>query len=242
VCASLQPLASGLHPQLRKRARPRRSRAARLRWQVLLWNVVSYNNSVRGDAVAVEMRRATERALALDPNLSDAHGAKGWTTLTLDWDWKAAAAEAQKAYDLDPTQPSNAILLGSLLWRMHGASDTVLALYQKAIDLDPVASYGYGNIGDYYTGTGKLPEAETAIEKRSTCSRRNPLGIPAWVQCCCYAARQPRHWRSFSATRTRATNDGARPGVLCARPQSRGQRGIVGNGTRGCDDPCIEHR
>jgi glutathione S-transferase len=37
VCASLQPLASGQQPPvMRKRARPRRSRAATLRWQVFV--------------------------------------------------------------------------------------------------------------------------------------------------------------------------------------------------------------
>jgi adenylate cyclase len=131
----------------------------------VLSNEVNYNNYVRGDVVAAEMRRATERALALDPNLSAAHGAKGMIHLTLEWDWEAGAAEAQKAYDLDSTDPSNAIVLGGLLWGLHGASDTVLALFQKAIDLDPVASNGYAVIGDYYTGTGKLPEAEAAYRK-----------------------------------------------------------------------------
>ena len=145
----------------------------------VLANEVNYNNYVRGDAVAVEMRHATERALALDPNLSAAHGAKGMIYLTLEWDWEAGAAEAQKAYDLDPTDPSNAIVLGGLLWALHGASDTVLALFQKAIDLDPVASNGYVVIGQYYTGTGKLPEAETAIRKGIDLLPTDPSGHAA---------------------------------------------------------------
>jgi tetratricopeptide (TPR) repeat protein len=123
---------------------------------IVLSNEVNYNNYVRGDAVAVEMRGATERALAFDQNLSTAHGAKGGIYLTVDWDWEAAAAESQRAYDLDPRDPNNAIILGGLLWGPHGASDTVLALYQKAIDLDPVAQYGYEAIGDYITTLKQL--------------------------------------------------------------------------------------
>jgi TolB-like protein/Flp pilus assembly protein TadD len=142
----------------------------------VLSNEVNYYNYVRGDAVAVEMRRATERALALDPNLSAAHGAKGMIYLTLDWDWEAGAAESQKAYDLDPTEPSNATVLGGLLWVLHGASDTVLALFQKAIDLDPVNANWYENIGSYYTGTGKLPEAETAFRKAIDLFPTEPMG------------------------------------------------------------------
>jgi hypothetical protein len=51
---------------------------------------------VGGDAVAVEMRHATERALALEPNLAAAHGAKGMICLTLEWDWEAGAAESRE--------------------------------------------------------------------------------------------------------------------------------------------------
>ena len=120
----------------------------------VLANEVSYNY-VRGDAVAAEMRGASERALALDPNLADAHAAKGVIYWSIDWDWEAAAAEYQKAYDLDPTGANNARLLAGSLWVLHGASDTVLALFQKAIELDPVNSYCHGNIGFYYMVGGQ---------------------------------------------------------------------------------------
>jgi adenylate cyclase len=122
-------------------------------------------NYVRADAVAAEMRRAAERALALDPNLPFAHTANGGVYLTLDWDWAAAESERQKAYDLDPTDASSANSLGNLLFYLHGASDTVLALFQKAIELDPVNPHCYTSIGIYYMETDKLPEAETALRK-----------------------------------------------------------------------------
>jgi len=130
----------------------------------VLANEVNYYD-VSGDAVAAEMRGAAARALALDPNLPDAHSAKFAIYESIDWDWEAAAAEAQKAYDLDPTNANNAQNLAGALQTLHGASDTVLALYQKAIELDPVSPDTYGSIGDYYMDTGKLPEAETAYRK-----------------------------------------------------------------------------
>jgi adenylate cyclase len=124
-------------------------------------------NYVTGDAVAVEMRRATERALALDPNLPDAHIAKGLIYELIDWDWEAAAAEYQKSYDLDPTNADSARRLVYVLSMLHGASDTAFALLQKAIELDPVNPQCYASIGVYYmvSGTDKLPEAETAYRK-----------------------------------------------------------------------------
>jgi adenylate cyclase len=120
---------------------------------------------VRSDAVAAEMRSASERALALDPNLADAHGATGDIYYHIDWDWEAAAAEFQKAYDLDPTDPDNVYVLGTSLLGLHGASDTVLALFQKAIELDPFNVGSVQSIGGYYMYTGKLSEAEMAFRK-----------------------------------------------------------------------------
>jgi adenylate cyclase len=122
-------------------------------------------NYVRADVVAAEMRRATERALALDPNSSVAHRVNGVILETFDWDWEASAAEFHKAYDLDPSSADNATALGNVLFDLHGESDIVLALFQKAIELDPVNFNCYASIGDYYMSTGKLPEAETAYRK-----------------------------------------------------------------------------
>jgi len=130
----------------------------------VLANEVTYNY-VRTDAVAAEIRRAADQALALDPNLSVAHRANGAIYKAIDWNWEAAAAEFQKAYDLDPTDASNAKTLGDLLLDLHGESDTTLALLKKAIDLDPVNSACYTSIGVYYMETDKLPEAETAYRK-----------------------------------------------------------------------------
>jgi adenylate cyclase len=83
----------------------------------------------------------------------------------LDWDWEAAAAEDQKAYNLDPTEAEHTARLGYTLWILHGASDNAFALLQKAIELDPVNADCYAALGAYYTGTGRLPEAETAYRK-----------------------------------------------------------------------------
>ncbi len=47
-------------------------------------------------------REAAEKALALDPQLADAHLAMGWIHSSYDWDWAAADASFRKALDLEP--------------------------------------------------------------------------------------------------------------------------------------------
>ena len=47
-------------------------------------------------------REAAEKALALDPQLADAHLAMGRIQRSYDWDWAAADASFRKALDLEP--------------------------------------------------------------------------------------------------------------------------------------------
>lgn len=84
---------------------------------------------------------------------------------SLDWDWQAGTVEYQKSYDLDPTDANSAAALGNSLFFFHGESDTVLALFRKGNELDPINSNSYVINGGYYMLTGKLPEAETAFRK-----------------------------------------------------------------------------
>jgi TolB-like protein/cytochrome c-type biogenesis protein CcmH/NrfG len=130
----------------------------------VLSNEVVFNYG-RADPVTAEMRRAAQRSLALDPNLPDAHRINGEIYRIIDWDWEGAVAEYQKAYDLDPSDADSASALAGALFWLHGESDSVLALLQKAIDLDPVNPHCYTSIGIYYYGAGKLPEAELAYRK-----------------------------------------------------------------------------
>jgi TolB-like protein len=54
-----------------------------------------------------QSREAVEKALALDPELVDAHLAMGWIQRSYDWDWKAADASYRRALALEP---GNAVL------------------------------------------------------------------------------------------------------------------------------------
>ena len=73
-------------------------------------------------------REAAEKALALDPQLVDAHLAMGWIQITYDWDWAAADASYRRALDLEP---GNALAL-----RRAGFQALNLGRWNEAIDLD----------------------------------------------------------------------------------------------------------
>jgi TolB-like protein/Flp pilus assembly protein TadD len=115
--------------------------------------------------VAEELRHAVGRALELDPNSSVAHGAKATVDWAIDWNWEVGLAEFQKSYELDPTDADNANTLANALLTLHGMTDQVRALFEKAIELDPVNPSGFTNMSSYYLAKGQFAEAEEAWRK-----------------------------------------------------------------------------
>ena len=109
-------------------------------------------------------REAAEKALALDPQLVDAHLAMGWIQLVHDWDWEGADASFRTALDLEP---GNAQALRrvagqpSILGRWSEAID----LANKAIERDPLRPGSYSNLGLNLLTVNRDIEAEAAFRK-----------------------------------------------------------------------------
>jgi len=83
-------------------------------------------------------RAAVDRALALDPDLAEAHVARGWIQLWYDWDWDAAEASFRRALELDPGLAEAHFGLGNLY--MHtGRMDQARAPLRQALALDPLS-------------------------------------------------------------------------------------------------------
>jgi Tfp pilus assembly protein PilF len=57
--------------------------------------------------VAPEARAAVAKALELDPNLAEAHGALARIKLWYDWDWTGAEREFRRAIELNPNDSMN---------------------------------------------------------------------------------------------------------------------------------------
>ena len=84
-------------------------------------------------------RELAQVALALDPNLARAHAELGNVAFWLDWDWKAARKEYERAVALDPNDPWVNLLLGHYLSSI-GRHDEAVAQHERARALDPLNS------------------------------------------------------------------------------------------------------
>ncbi len=109
-------------------------------------------------------REAVERALALDPNLAEAHSAMGWIKRTYDWDWTSAEASCQRALALEPGN-SVVVRRAAALAATLGRIDDALAMTRRSAELDPLSVASYYNLAIQSYYAGHLDEAVAALKK-----------------------------------------------------------------------------
>ncbi len=107
---------------------------------------------------------AVERALALDPNLAQAHVALGSIKMSRRWDWAGANASFQRARELEPGN-AEAIRGAASLANNLGRLDEAIVLGKRAIEIDPLDSVTYSNLGIVLYRAGRPEEAVAAFRK-----------------------------------------------------------------------------
>jgi TolB-like protein/DNA-binding winged helix-turn-helix (wHTH) protein/Tfp pilus assembly protein PilF len=109
-------------------------------------------------------RDADERALALDPNLPQAHAQMGRIKRQLDLDWAGADASIQRAISLEPGNPEyarSAAFMAAIL----GHFEEALKLARGAVDLDPLNAESWENLGETKFWAGHVDEAVADLKK-----------------------------------------------------------------------------
>lgn len=84
-------------------------------------------------------RQAAERAIALDPNLADAHAALGYEEFFWEWDEPRAAAEFKRAIALDPNSATAAHWYGAMLLHQARFNEAIEQL-DRAQTLEPASA------------------------------------------------------------------------------------------------------
>src|SRR5258708_306505 len=109
-------------------------------------------------------REAVERALALDPNLAEAHARIGQIKREADWDWTGAYASLQRALELDPGN-SAVLNLAAGLAVSFGRFEEAVELDRQAIALDPLNAAIRGSLAEICSIMGRQEEAEVEFKK-----------------------------------------------------------------------------
>ncbi|MBZ5653549.1 MAG: protein kinase [Acidobacteriia bacterium] len=119
-------------------------------------------------------RQEAERALALNPNLAEAHAALGSIKRTHDWDWAGADASYRRALVLEPGNSGivqDAVAMASTLGRW----DDALRLAHRAVELDPLRPGTHQILGTVELYMGRLDEAAAALQKTLELNREQPF-------------------------------------------------------------------
>jgi TolB-like protein/DNA-binding winged helix-turn-helix (wHTH) protein/Tfp pilus assembly protein PilF len=108
-------------------------------------------------------RAAAERAIQLDPSLPDSYVYLADAMLTIDYDWKGAQAEIQKALNLNVSDPMahewNGIFLATL-----NKPEPALQEMLHAVELDPLNADRKIFLAGLLENTGRRLEAEEQLK------------------------------------------------------------------------------
>jgi len=130
----------------------------------LIWGSKIVLGMVPGDEYGPTWKETAERAVALDPNLAEAHQVLGQALTWFDFDWVKAEEAYKRAIELDPNEPQASIFYSHLLAMLHRVeeSDEQIA---RALDIDPFNPFTQllGGIQRGLTGNhrGAIEQLET---------------------------------------------------------------------------------
>lgn len=120
--------------------------------------------SAEGKEAIEKARTAADTALALEPNLADAHLALGNLLDTVDLDRAGAEKVFRRAAELAPQDPKLLQTL-SIMKAELGRLDEAIELARRAIALDPLRAENLYNISVTLSALGRYDEAEAALNK-----------------------------------------------------------------------------
>lgn len=147
-------------------------------------DAIRLDSSLQGQeqviAALPEARAAARRALALDPNLAEAHGVLG--TL-LGFTSPEAQAHLRRAAQLDPRDAQAQLWLGSAA-RVSGDYAGEIAAYRRANSLDPEWFRPVRDLALAMAEMGQRREAEALVRESPTAKRAPgmaPIARIAWT-------------------------------------------------------------
>ena len=109
-------------------------------------------------------KRDAEKAVALAPELSEAHAALGWVRFFTEWRFSEGLSELKRAKELSPANP----LVNDLLSRVIvyvGRPDEAERQVREAVELDPLSFAPRTNLARILWYEGKIDEADATARK-----------------------------------------------------------------------------
>jgi TolB-like protein len=128
------------------------------------WTFIGDLNPEHKKEAWAAAKRDAEKAVAVGPNLAEAHAALGWVRFFSEWKFAEGLAELKRARELAPANPTANDLLARVLIYVNQIAEAE-KLARQAIELDPLAYLARGNLARILLAEGKLEEADAEARK-----------------------------------------------------------------------------
>jgi eukaryotic-like serine/threonine-protein kinase len=128
------------------------------------YNVLGYYNYQPPRDAYPRAKKASTRALDLDPSLAEAHASLGYTRLFFDWDFAGAETSFRRAIELDPHYASAHQWYA---WHLLVTGDlrAMIQRMRTALQLDPLSLIINVHMGYAYYWAGRFEEALEQLRK-----------------------------------------------------------------------------
>jgi TolB-like protein/lipoprotein NlpI len=136
-------------------------------WAMLAMNYFDqtrFKLKTREDGAALA-RKAIGRAKSLGPDLGIVWGVDSYLKKSLDWDWGAAQAAINKAYELEPKNKRVSIWHGAMASSL-GKLDDGIEHYEQGLLNDPLNLSHHSALGIAYTKVHRYDKAIEIFEKQ----------------------------------------------------------------------------
>jgi adenylate cyclase len=122
------------------------------------FDVQAYHRFGPREALGDSARAEADRAVALDPNLGEAHYVRGLLALDFEQDARAALGHFQRAVDASPGNSQYRSQMGWVLSGL-GQADRAISESQRAVTLDPLSAGAHNNLAAMYAYAGQQQRA-----------------------------------------------------------------------------------
>ena len=127
------------------------------------WTIIG-DLTDQGQTAWPKARSDAEQAVAIAPDLAEAHSALGWVRVFTEWKFAEGLKELRRAKELSPSNPTANDLLSRVLVYVGNLTEAE-KLAREAIELDPLAFAPPFNLARTLWFAGKLDEADAAARK-----------------------------------------------------------------------------
>ena len=128
------------------------------------WTFIGDLNPEHKKEAWAAAKRDAEKAVAVGPNLAEAHAALGWVRFFSEWKFAEGLAELKRATELAPANATANDLLARVLIYVYQLAEAE-KLARQAIEVDPLAYLARGNLARILLAEGKLDEADAEARK-----------------------------------------------------------------------------